>query len=304
MAKDYITLDEAVLDAGFKTKSIIKFPTHIKPNLERVKLADVRIARMVDTDKGVQRMMTTVAEKIYLGFDPRYFMYPLIGKRKDGSLYALDGGNRLIAVRAGGVEYVDCVVIESDDERDDADAFLTINAERKGIKSIVKSWAKHISGNDPVATRFFKCIKTAGFIHHEKKGYCRIKGSTGLNKAMVNYGDDNFTFAMLAYKAIWPSHDEVNNDVVEALSFMIWAYRKKNEPAKVTASALAKNIDGIMLPFALIPKLVNAGGKKFNHSDKNYQGTLVMIENYNKGLRGRKRLAAAVAEKAWESTKR
>lgn len=303
---DTISIDEAVLDAGFKTKSVAVFPKYIKANIERVKLLDISIARMYCDDEGYQRGLSNMVHTIYREYDPKYFLLPLISRRKweNDKLVAIDGQTRLIAARQGGVQYVDCVVIDMNSVAEESNAFLKINKGRKQLSSVVISQASHVTGNSPEDTKFIKSVKDAGFELHEKAGHLRLKAATGVKKAARQYGNDNLVNALLAYKRIWPNHDEVNADVVRGLAFLIWAFRKNHEPQKVTAEALARNINGIMLPFSLIPKIVNTSAAKYNHQDRDFRMASVMIDHYNGKLKGRARLALEVAQKAWESMKK
>lgn len=305
--REVTLLDDIVLDSGITTKkSLVAFPKYVQSPIERVALADLTVDHMYGPEQGYQRAINPICGKIYNNFDARYFMLALISRRtwENDRLVIIDGQNRLAAIRAGGVKYADCVVVEFDSLDEESEAFLVINTGRKALASTVVAVARHLTGNSPVDTRFLACVEKAGFILHEVGGHLRLKAARGLKISMNSYGDDNLTNALLAYKLIWPDHSKVIADVVRGLMFLIWAYRKDGKQQMVSATALAKNIDGIQLPFDVIPKYVNVTAHQFNTGDRDFRFAERIIKEYNRGLKGRSRLKIEVAVKALETTKR
>lgn len=278
--------------AGVSFKSSVSFPAHIKAPITRVKIADVEF----DYDYYQRLTNDSHAKRIHREFDETFFMVPLIFRRKydNNKLVAVDGQQRLVAAYAGKVTYADCIVVDSHSEVEEAQAFIKINNGRKAIPPAVLKKAQKTTG-DAKAIEFIDAVELAGFTCHEKGGHLKLKAVTGVQKALGQYGANNITNALLAYKAIWPKHAMVNGDVVRGLAFLIWTYRNKNQPEKVSAAKLSEMIQNV--DYDRIATEVRK--MRLNHQDRDYHVAVEFIKLYNKKAKGRNSLTKGFAYDAW-----
>lgn len=284
---------DALASLGIKTKSAATFPKYIKPKIKKVALADIEF----DYDYYQRAANTPHIRKIFREFDMTYFMVPLVYRRtwENDKLVVVDGQQRILAAAAGGVEFADCVVLDSTSLVDEALSFIKINAGRKAIPPAILLRAKATTG-DRVAIDFLAAVEIAGFESHEKEGHLRLRAVTSVKKAAKTYGYGNITKALIAYKAIWPDHTMVNETVVRGLAFASWAHgTNATEAKKVTAHELAKHLGG-RVSYEYVANEV--GMKILNHEDRDYWTSVVLAKLHNKHAKGRARISLKLLEKA------
>ena len=296
---DTINIKDAVL--GVKYRSSVTFPKTVAAPIENVRLADL------DINTVYQRLLNGPhSKRIHREFDPKYFGVPVICRRKheNGALVIVDGYQRIGAAYAGGVRDADCQVIDSHSDAEEADIFLRFNKSRKQVPSPVIARAEKITG-DKRATILVNAIERAGFTLSEKGGNLKVKAVTAFssnnNSGAINrYGAENLTNALLAWKATWPSHDEVNANTVRGLMFLIWFTRNNGAPQTVTAAKLAEKLAHV--PWEVIN--ANASVRLVHHADRDYAYALELIKVYNKKAKGRSALSPTDAHDAWMGMKK
>lgn len=279
---------------GIDFKSSATFPTHIKAPISKVRIADVEF----DYDYYQRLTNEAHAKRIHREFDETFFMVPLIFRRKfeRNKLVVVDGQQRIAAAFSGKVTYADCVVIDSHSEAEEAQAFIKINHGRKAIPPAVLKKAQKTTG-DQTAIDLIAAVELAGYTLHEKGGHLKLKAVTGIQKAFHQYGSLNITNALNAYKAIWPKHAMVNGDMIRGLAFLIWTYREKNQPGKVSAAKLAEMVTNV--DFKVIANEIRR--MRLNHQDRDYHVALELIKIYNKTAKtgGGSSLTKSFAYDAW-----
>lgn len=286
-------ITDALADLGITFKSTATFPKHVKSKSQKIDLLDLEF----DYDYYQRASNTPHIRKIFREFDEKFFMVPLVMRRRwdNDRLVVVDGQQRILAAATGGVESVDCIVLDSLSLEDEARSFIKINTGRKAIPPAVTMRAKATTG-DVEANTFIDAVELAGFASDEKAGHLCLKAVTGVNKAAKKYGYGNITKALLAYKAIWPNHSMVNADVVRGLAYMCWAHQgKSTEVKKVTAFEFAKNLSGYTT-YDLIATEVRL--KKVNHEDRDYWTSRVIAKTYNQQAKGSARIGTALLESA------
>lgn len=296
---DTININEAVI--GVKYRSSVSFPTNLVAPIESVRLADL------DISAEYQRLLNGPHTKqIHRDFNPIYFGVPVICRRKwdNDLLVIVDGQQRIGAAFVGGVVDADMLVLESHSDAEEAEIFLRFNKSRKQVPSPVIAKAEKVTG-DKRATILVDAIELAGFTLSEKGGNLKVKAVTALSGknsagAINRYGAQNLTKALLAWKAIWPSHDEVNANTLRGLMFLIWFTCNNGAPQKVTAAKLAEKI--INAPWEIIN--ANASVRLVHHADRDYAYALELIKVYNRQAKGRSALSRDDAKEAWMSMKR
>lgn len=279
---------------GIDFKSSATFPAHIKAPISKIKVEDVEF----DYDYYQRLTNEAHAKRIHREFDPTFFMVPLVFRRKfeNDKLVVVDGQQRFTAAYAGGVKHVDSVVIDSHSEAEEAQAFIKINHGRKAIPPAVLKKAQKTTG-DKDAIDLIAAVELAGYTLHEKGGHLKLKAVTGIQKAFHQYGSLNITNALNANKAIWPKHPMVNADIIRGLAFLIWTFREKNQPGKVSAAKLAEMITNV--DFKVIVNEIRR--MRLNHQDRDYHVALELIKIYNRSakLTGGSPLTKSFAYDAW-----
>lgn len=109
--------------------------------------------RDINTDyDSYQRELTQKVDTICRNLDFMAFGCLTIARRKDGSLWVVDGNNRLhAALRRSDIENVPCIVFDVVDVCREAQGFIGANQQRKPVTAMEK----------------FRAMKTAGSVGHE-----------------------------------------------------------------------------------------------------------------------------------------
>lgn len=74
--------------------------------------------------------------KIAANFDFVKFGVAVVGRRDDGSLWAVDGQHRLLGAAKRGVYEVPCLIFESSGRHEEARLFHELNKERTGVSAL------------------------------------------------------------------------------------------------------------------------------------------------------------------------
>lgn len=127
-----------------------------KSALRVVRVADIRF------DPAYQRGEVQGHKKIVAEFDEHALGIPLVGQREDGTLWGVDGRQRLTALKKLGRETVRAEVFVSQGPEHEAQVFKLVNAGRTKLMPADLFKAKLTAG-DADAWAIHEAVKGAGF---------------------------------------------------------------------------------------------------------------------------------------------
>ena len=124
----------------------------------------LRIVEVEDIkfDSSYQRGETSNIKKIMSSFDKNAFGVPLVAQREDGTLWGVDGPQRLTAVTKMGWKTVRVEVFVSKGPEHEAEVFRLVNANRVKLSAGELFRAKLTEG-DKAAWDIKKAVEDAGF---------------------------------------------------------------------------------------------------------------------------------------------
>ena len=133
--------------------------------LERlVKESKLRIVTLstLHTNPTYQREVKTKHRKIVAEFDEDSLGVPLIGERSDGSLWIVDGQQRITALRKLGWTEVRANVFRSDGPVHEAQVFKRVNLDRTALKP-VEQFKARLTAQDEIALNIVAAVEAEGF---------------------------------------------------------------------------------------------------------------------------------------------
>jgi len=117
-----------------------------KGKLEMVNVGSLNV------DHNYQRGVVSEVNTLVIARDFRWdaFGTLVVMRRKDGSMWVVDGQQRLSAVmRRGDIDEVPCIVFHSDGQEHEAQAFVSLNIARRPVSAIDKFRARVVAGQNP-----------------------------------------------------------------------------------------------------------------------------------------------------------
>ncbi len=209
------------------------------------------------------------AEYMAANFDPDVVGVPVVSKRADGGLVRIDGQHRLAAAVAAGFgdEPILMQVFDGLTIQQEADLFLRLNGNRKGVAAVEKYKAR-IEAREPVALEIYGVLKKHG---------CRI--ATGQGRGIIAavaavehaYNKGNLDSVIYVLSA-WMDRDTAGFEgaFVRGVSLFLSLYPDAD------LDLLVKKL-GTATPRQLLTKMRN----ETRQSTPNEGSVYVLIEIYN-----------------------
>lgn len=182
-------------------------------------------------------------QKIVDAWNEDAFGALVVARRKDGSLWVVDGGHRLAAARALKINTVPCSIMESDGPAHEALVFRALSTTRK-VHIITVFWGR-ITAGEKVATTILRTVRDAGFDLPKNTGGVRgraatawpIIGCVGAVERCFNEGGVERLETMLSVirKAWNNDEDAVSMSIVNGLSMWLRVTEKPDLDRLVSA---------------------------------------------------------------------
>lgn len=206
---------------------------HTDPGF-RVAGASLRVVAVADigVDRSYQRGLVPKHRRIAAAFNPTALGIPLVAQRADGSLWVVDGQQRLGALKIQGVETVRAEVFASKGAKDEAEVFRLVNSMRTKMSSKDEFFAL-LTAEYPPAVAVADRIAAHGFTI--PKGNKRKKDDASLTQmtavktlltVLCRQGVEAVDFILATIRDAWP-HDleRTRSEVVYGLWYF-WVRRK------------------------------------------------------------------------------
>lgn len=177
------------------------------------------------TDPTYQREVKPKHRKIIAEFDEDSLGLPLIGERSDGSLWIVDGQQRITALRKMGWVEVRADVFRSDGPVHEAQVFKRVNLDRTSLKPI-EQFKSRLAAQDEVALNITAAVEAEGFkigvpsgrASEEYNGSC-IGAVNTLVSIYLKDGADPIRFALKVARMCWPNdRAAVSNKMLAGLA--------------------------------------------------------------------------------------
>lgn len=198
--------------------------------LKVVYINDLRVDLRYQRDKN-----KTAIRRIGKDFIPEAMGVPVVGEREDGSLWIVDGQQRIEYLKGEGKTQVRCEVFASKGVEHEAAVFTRINKNRTGLKPLQVFQAALIEG-DETAHKIKDLVEEYDF-KIPKSG----SRSTGLSPELdashitcVNAleliysrgGDNALKFCLGIIKACWPNDVIKTRDIILSGLYHFWSNRE------------------------------------------------------------------------------
>lgn len=181
----------------------------------------------IHTDPSYQRDVKAKHRKIIAEFDEDSLGVPLIGERSDGSLWIVDGLQRITAVRKLGWTEIRADVFRSDGPVHEAQVFKRVNLDRTAIKPMEQFKARLVA-QDEAALNIVTAVEEEGFkvskqgVHKNWDDEASRKCVGAVNTLVqiyTKYGTDHIRFALRVAATCWPGDRlAVNSQTLMALA--------------------------------------------------------------------------------------
>lgn len=188
--------------------------------------AALRIVQLVKigTDSSYQREIKNKHKRIVADFNAEAFGIPVAGQREDGSLWIVDGLQRISALRKMGKTEVRIEVFASRGPEHEAEVFKVINMNRAKLTS-AEEFRCLLTAHDPTAWAVKEVGEKCGFTLQYKCGKkpgptsaMQLTCFTLLLDMAKRYGTQHIAFTLDCIKASWPDDPlGVYNTVVGGL---------------------------------------------------------------------------------------
>lgn len=175
-------------------------------------------------DTSYQRDIKPKHAKIMADFDPNALGVPLIGEREDGSMWIVDGLQRITALRKMGRKKLRAEIFASDGPEHEAKVFKLVNLNRTKLTA-AEEFKALLTAHDQTCWDIKNTVESMGFrLAQYKSGRDSESRSlyltcfSTLRKVANNWGCDPIRFALKTISDCWPGdYLGVGNFIIEGL---------------------------------------------------------------------------------------
>lgn len=197
----------------------------VKAALQVISLVSLKV------DHAYQREVKAGHKKIVANFNENALGIPLVAQREDGTLWIVDGQQRVTALRILNFKTVRAEVFASNGPEHEAEVFKLVNINRTKLNPS-ESFRALLAAQDPAAWEVKETVEAAGFKlelnrtgGHGKGGLMdgnlalKVKCVNTLLKVLRIRGAEAIRFALLAAKDGWPDDAAgIGNRLIDGLS--------------------------------------------------------------------------------------
>jgi hypothetical protein len=261
----------------------------------RVLKTDNRKIRTCDLDvaEAYQRtIVTSQVRRIAKALDPDAFGSLTVGERGDGSLWVVDGLQRLTAARQLGIEAVPCDVFASTGPEHEARVFRLKNKHRTNVSALALFRAQLTEG-DPQSMEIASVIRECGLrlvlTEGGKNCWPDVKAIRSVERAYSRVGADGLRTVFRVLSEAWAGErDALQGDMIDGLAVFLKRHPEFNE-SRLVDKLKTRSVAGVLRAADATYKL--ARDRDTSHHGRALATYDAILLVYNKGLR-RERLQA------------
>lgn len=215
-----------------------------------------------------------------------------VGERGDGSLWVVDGLQRLTAARQLGIDTVPCDVFQSGGPEHEARVFRLKNKHRTNVSAICLFRAQLTEG-DPQSVEIADIIRSAGLrlviSEGGKNSWPDVKAIRSVERAYGRVGADGLAQVFRIICEAWAGEKEaLQGDMIDGLAMFVKKHSQFDE-RRLIEKLTTRSVAGVL-------RAADATYKLSRDRDSSHHGRAMATYDaillvYNKGLR-RERLSA------------
>lgn len=195
--------------------------TVVKAALRVLNVADLKV------DSSYQREIKPGHRRIMSEFNEEAFGIPLVGEREDGSLWIVDGLQRITAIGKMGRRQVRAETFASNGPEHEAAVFKLVNMNRTKLKPL-EEYKALLTAHDDLAWQVENVVNACGF--KVSDGKTRMPKYVSCVKVLMrsvrDYGPDCIKFTLTTIAECWPDDSlGTNNNLIGGLV----SFWKRNE---------------------------------------------------------------------------
>jgi hypothetical protein len=173
--------------------------TVVKAALRVLNVADLNV------DPSYQREIKPGHRRIMSEFNEEAFGIPLVGEREDGSLWIVDGLQRITAIGKMGRRQVRSETFASNGPEHEAAVFKLVNMNRTKLKPL-EEYKALLTAHDDLAWQVENTVNDCGFkVSDGKTGMPKYVSCVKLLlRFTADYGTDCVKFALTTVANCWP----------------------------------------------------------------------------------------------------
>jgi len=229
--------------------------------------------------------------RIAKGLDPDAFGSLTVGERRDGTLWVVDGMQRLTAARKLGIAAVPCDVFQSEGQEHEARVFRLKNKERANVSACALFRAQLVEG-DEQSVEIGKVVDAAGLklrFDSRGQGWPYVKAVVSLEKAYRKVGRDGLAAVLSIICEAWfGESDALRGDILSGLAYFMHKTQGFDKDRLVKKLA-DKPVSALIRAADATFKLER--DRAASSSDRSYAMCMAIETVYFKGLR-KKRASA------------
>lgn len=161
----------------------------------------------IQRDPSYQREVKRKHKDIVTDFVEEALGIPIVGEREDGSLWIIDGLQRITALFKLGNKKVTVLVVASKGPEHEALIFRKINGGRAGLTP-QEMFQSALTAQEPAAWRIKECVESCGLRLNLKKGGTTSEIAVSCVTTLVAcervYGCEAIKFALEVARDSWP----------------------------------------------------------------------------------------------------
>lgn len=173
----------------------------------------------INFDPSYQREVKSKHKRIVTSFNPDALGIILVAEREDGTLWCVDGRQRVTALIKMERKTVRAEVFKSDGPEHEAMVFKLVNMNRMAITP-PEEFRALLTAGDELAWKIKETVEKAGFkltltSTGRQKGECGNNAINAINCLMRNcrkYGTEPLKFTLETIKAAWPEDRVANSN--------------------------------------------------------------------------------------------
>ena len=256
-----------------------------KMNISYVDVDDLK------TDYSYQRALDEKrVKKIAQEFMPELTGAIVVSRRRDGSLYIIDGNHRVAAMRAIGKKYATANILDGLSSTEEAELFRKLNTSQKKPRFNEILFASIAAGNEE-AVAYKELLDTAGVSYSFACNSCHdnsfIAHMQGLN-AVRRYGGQTFIASL---RLLDKTLNRLDGMLVAGVSLVLHAYPHINRIRLMQVLSITPYEDVVRTSASFSIGTIVGGNNKQVPIAK------AIVSFYNKGLHAKARLDLSVLDK-------
>lgn len=225
-------------------------------------------------------------KRITKALDPDAFGSLTVGERNDGSLWVVDGLQRLTAARQLGIETVPCDVFTSSGPEHEARVFRLKNKHRTNVSAMALFRAQLTEG-DPQSVEIAGIIRRAGLrlVTHDgaKHGWPDVKAIRSVERAYGRVGGDGLGVVFNIICEAWAGEkDALQGDMIDGLALFIKKHPEFSKD-RLVEKLKTRSVAGVLRAADATYKL--ARDRDSSHHGRALATYDAILLVYNKGLR-------------------